>query len=101
MVTIMVPREDAENPGLILYVPLDDRAVAVHDHKFSAGPFKMNGSSYDRGTYVVSVIIANFALPDSVMPVLGDIGEKMSGPNVKEESAGALLFEVRQTFEIR
>jgi hypothetical protein len=100
MVSIEVAREDAMNPGHIIYPIMGQDAVAVHGGRFVAGPFTNGGSPYDRGTYIVSVVISSAALPDNVQPILGEMGEKMGGPNVKAGPFGP-YFEIRESFEIR
>ena len=100
MVTIEVPREDTENPGHIIYPVMGQDAVTVHDGHYTAGPFNNGGSPYDRGTYIVSVVISTLALPDSVKPILGDTGEKLGGPYVKEGQFGP-DFEIKKRFEVR
>jgi hypothetical protein len=101
MVVVQVAREDAANPGHILYPFMGERPVVVHGHRFPAGPFSIDGSPYDRGTYIASVVISNLALPNSVKPILGDMGQKIGGPNVKVGPLDMPYFEVRQTFEVR
>ena len=100
MVTIEVPREDTDNPGHIIYPVMGQDAVTVHNGHYTAGPFSNGGSPYDRGTYIVSVAISTLALPDSVKPILGDTGEKLGGPYVREGQFGP-DFEIRERFEVR
>lgn len=101
MVSIQVAREDAAHPGHILYPVMGQQGVSVHDHHFSTGPFSMDGSPYDRGIYIANVAISNLVLPDSVKPILGDMGRKIGGPNVKVGALDTPYFEVHQTFEVR
>jgi hypothetical protein len=89
MVTIEVPREDSMHPGHIIYPLMGSKAVAVHDGHFTTGPFPNDGSPYDRGTYIVSVVISTLALSDNVKPILGETGQKLGGLNVKEGPLGS------------
>ena len=100
MVTIEVPREDSMRPGHIIYPVMGQSAAAVHGGHFAAGPFTNDGSPYDHGTYIVSVVISTLALPDNVKPILGETGQKLGGPNVKEGPLGP-DFEIRKSFEVR
>ena len=88
------------HPGHIIYPLMGSSAVEVHGGRFTAGPFTNDGSPYDRGTYVVSVVISTGVLPDNVKPILGEIGQKLGGPNVKEGPLGP-YFEIRKSFEVR
>jgi hypothetical protein len=94
MVGINVAREDATNPGHIVYPLMGQAGVEVHGGHFTAGPFTNDGDPYDRGTYVVSVVISTLALPDKLKSILGEMGQKIGGPNVKgcERRGGRPLF---------
>jgi len=100
MITILVPREDSMNPSRTIYPVMGQSAVGVRGGHFTAGPFTNDGSPYDRGTYIVSVVISLGALPDNVKPILGETGQKLGGPNVKAGLFGP-EFEIRKSFEVR
>ena len=100
MINIQVSREDLMNPGHIIYPMMGSSAVDVHGGHFTGGPFTNYGSPYDRGTYVVSIVISLGVLPGSVKATLGETGEKLGGPNVKEGPFGP-WFEIKKSFEVR
>jgi hypothetical protein len=104
MVTIEVARRDSANPDHIIYPMLDELKATVHDGHFEAGPFgsiyNKGGEPYDRGSYLVSVAISTGALPDNAAAILGEMGAKISGPNVTEGLIGP-YFEMRTRFEVR
>lgn len=100
MVTIQVAREDSMNPGRIVYPMMGQSAAVVHGGHFTAGPFTNHGDPYDRGTYIVSVVISTLALPDNVRLILGETGEKLGGPDVKAGPFGP-DFEIKRSFEVR
>ena len=101
MIDITVPREDALSPGRIIYPLLGQQSVTV---------FTMAISPQDRSQIMVIPMIPAsilltlssriLPLPDSVKPVLGEIGEKMGGPNVKQGAIGPFV-KVRQRFGVR
>ena len=100
LVTVSMPRDDSMRPGHVIYPVMGQSAVDVQSGYFIAGPFSNDGSLYDRGTYIVSVVISTLALPDSVKPILGETREKLDGPNVKEGPHGP-WFELRTSFEVK
>jgi hypothetical protein len=40
------------------------------------------------------------ALPDKLKPILGEMGQKIGGPNVKGGRLGP-YFEIKKSFEVR